>query len=184
MSSSDESDSHSEYQDESHDLDSNLTRGVESTSDLDFIFERAKQARSQELEMNHLRRVESKAVLRHVKEMRVNSLIKQTGMLGLPREIIRRIMEYICDDHEPEGVHVLPLVATELVNIALSCPDFLAALPHSYNYLASNLSGVQSLPAEHDWNQLIRDPVSFKVSELKVALQALNLPANGLKCGI
>ena len=77
----------------------------------------------------------------------------------------------------------MQVVASELVNIALSCRDFLAALPYCYKYLARDPKLQISLPGNRDWDALIRDPTPFVVSELLQILQQLKLPTKGDKNG-
>ena len=111
--------------------------------------------------------------------------VKETGRLGLPLEILCRIMEFRCDEFEPKGIRAFPFVAKKLVTAALSCSDLLSTLPHCYNYLASMIGPkLPELPAEYDWTALIRYPASLKVHELNSALISLDLSIEGNKGGI
>jgi hypothetical protein len=103
--------------------------------------------------------------------------------LGLPQEIVQIILEFICNEFEPNGLYILPIVTAELVQIALCCRDFNAALPHCYKHLATKFRLTSSLPESIDWDEFIRNPSKFKVTELKEALMKLTKPTDGLKRG-
>ena len=109
-------------------------------------------------------------------------VMMKTGKLGLPQEIVYRVLELICDEYEPNGIRMMTIVVEELHQIAMACPDFLAALPHCYKYLASK---VEPIPGEdnRDWEEFIADPNQFKVPELKEAVRDLGLKVTGTKAG-
>ena len=109
-------------------------------------------------------------------------VMMKTGRLGLPQEIVYRVLELICDEYEPTGIRMMTIVVEELHQIAMACPDFLAALPHCYKYLASK---VEPIPGQEnrDWDEFIADPNQFKVPELTEAVRDLGLKVTGTKDG-
>ena len=145
---------------------------------------RAKRLLKRQIVAEAKRQTESNTVLERSHAKSNGLLIKKTGKLGLPREVACRIMENLCDEYEPEGIRVFPVVASELVNVALSCPDFLVVLPHCYDYLASKMNLRKLLPDGHDWNRLISEPAAFSVEELKATLRVLEKSADGYKGGM
>lgn len=62
-----------------------------------------------------------------------------TIKLCLPLEILCRVMELICDGYERDGIRMATIIVEDLLNVALSCPQFLASLPHAYRYLAKKM---------------------------------------------
>jgi hypothetical protein len=132
--------------------------------------------------------------LRQLTKQRIDSFQKprpilsldtaRRGKLGLPQEIIQRILEFICDEYEPTGIRLLPIVIEDLHNIALSSLDFCMAVRYSYHYLASK---VRPLPGsdKRDWDEYIKDPMALKISDIKDALTDLKvyLPAGFNKPG-
>ncbi len=95
--------------------------------------------------------------------------------LGFPLEILFRITEFVADSYERDGIRILQVVLADLLNAALSCPDFLAALPHAHRYLNSKIRMQWPTDLTHDWDELIRTPDAFNVAELQGALQSLNI---------
>ena len=99
---------------------------------------------------------------------------KKMGKLGLPMELVQQIIEYVCDSYEPRGIRIMAVVIEDLVNAAIASPDFLAVLPHAYEYLgAKSDMSRPTLPATRDWGRLIRDPLSFDYYTLREALKDL-----------
>jgi hypothetical protein len=110
-------------------------------------------------------------------------MILKTGRLGLPQEIVCRILELICDEYEPEGIKIMVIILDELHNIVLSCPDFLAALPHCYKYLAAKLDPLPGSD-KRDWDEIVANPNLFKAFEIKEALRDAELLNSGSKAGV
>ncbi len=107
----------------------------------------------------------------------------KTGRLGLPQEVVCRILEFLCDEFEPNGYRLLTFVLEDLHSIALSCPDFLAALPYCYRRLAAKIVNPFTGFNKRNWDVYIADPTSFKVAELKEVLRDLYLKVTGSKAG-
>ncbi len=124
-------------------------------------------------------------MISHAKQAKPKKPMKRSKTLGLPQEIICKILEHLCDEFEPNGIRIFPVIATELVQIALSCRDFNAALPHCYKYFASRFITTPPpvLPQTHDWQELIANPTKLKMPELKTVLMCLDEPTSGLKRG-
>ena len=93
--------------------------------------------------------------------------------LGLPLEILHQIFEFLSDSYEPDGIRMATIVVQDLLNAALSCPEFLAALPYGYRYLAGKVTPVKQLPSSYDWDAMIQDPHSHSNTELAEASRAL-----------
>ena len=100
-------------------------------------------------------------------------LEKTLGRLKLPQEILCKIMECLCD--ESRRYKLLLLLLEELHTIALSCPDFLATIPHCYKYLESKLSPVPGSD-KYDWQEFIVQIREKKLPQLKEALKVLSVP--------
>ena len=115
-----------------------------------------------------------------------NLLIMRTGSLKLPHEIICRIFEMVCDEFDPDAFRLLRFVLEDLHNIALSCPDFLAALPHSYKYLANLASKRSPLPGvgRFDWDALISDSSKIKTEEMREACRFIGQLVSGNRDGL
>ncbi len=109
-------------------------------------------------------------------------IMKSTGKLGLPQEIVRHILDLICDEFGANEFRLLTFVLDDLHNIALSCPDFLAALTHCYQRLAVKIGRLPSSD-KRDWDEYIANPTSLKSYNLKEALKDLKLKVTGTKAG-
>ena len=116
--------------------------------------------------------------IKEYKETMPLRLEKRLGRLKLPKEILCKIMECICDEYP--GYKLLLLLLEELHTIALSCPDFLATIPYCYTYLSSKLPPVPGSDL-HDWEEFIVQIRDKKSPELKEALKALNVSREGIK---
>ena len=108
------------------------------------------------------------------------TIMKKIGQLGLPQEVIVMILKVECDRCDPKVTKSLNETCRNLFQIASSCADFMATLPKVYEYLASKL---KDLPDSIEWDELIRDPMSYKIPELKAALKALHEKQSGEKAG-
>ena len=95
--------------------------------------------------------------------------------LGLPLEILHLIVEFLSDSYEPKGIRMATIVVQDLLNAALSCPDFLAALPYGYSHLAGKVKPCLQLSPSYDWDAMIRDPHSHSYDELYHALLSLGI---------
>ena len=103
---------------------------------------------------------------------------KMMGKLGLPMELIYRIVEFICDSYEPQGIRIVAVILQDLLHMALASPDFYAALPYAYDYLGSKPelpTPSLSLPVTRDWGRMIRDPLSFDYKVMKSGLVELGI---------
>ena len=96
------------------------------------------------------------------------------GRIRLPREILCKIMEHVCDGYTPEGLTIMSLVLQELHNIARSCADFLYTLPYCYRYLSSKVGNVPG-SEKREWDEFIVDILKKSRSELLEAMADLGL---------
>ena len=95
--------------------------------------------------------------------------------LGLPLEILHIIVEFLSDSYEPKGIRMATIVVQDLLNAALSCPDFLAALPYGYSYLAGKVTPRRLLPPSYDFDAMLCDPYSRSLDQLYHALLLLGI---------
>ena len=101
---------------------------------------------------------------------------KKLGKVGFPLEILYKIMEYVCD--QIDGVKVLTMVLEDVHAIAISCPDFLATLPHCYKYLSAKVEPIEG-DDKRDWDDLLVNIKKVECPELRKVLKSLHIPFTG-----
>ena len=116
----------------------------------------------------------------HVEQMK--DFMVKIGTVKLPLEILQIIVEKYVDLYEPEGLRGVAVTLKGLAGIACTCPDFLVAAKHGFNYFASKLP---AFPIEGDWDAFFSDATckTIRVPELKQLLKMFRQKRGGTKAG-
>ena len=141
--------------------------------------EKRREARENE------RRDQALEAMTRVKSFKpMDILLMKPGKLGLPREVVNRIFDFVIEPFLPRNTfQAFDLLGSvkAVHRLALTSTDFLVGLSYAHEMISKQLDDI---PAHFDWDKLLTDPVSFQVIELKTALKKLNLKISGNKPGM
>lgn len=88
----------------------------------------------------------------------------------------------LSDDIELDGVRGVSVVARDICNACLSCPDMKAASHLAFKSLADRCPSLPTMNDDPDiWNQFILDPVSVRLDVMKRMARDLGLAVGGNK---
>lgn len=106
----------------------------------------------------------------------------QPSSIELPKEILELIMIKLAESVELQGTRGPTIVARDIINTGLGCWDLQKAMSAGFKRLGEITEKENGLPQNYSkWENIVCDPCSYKVVELKEITRLFNTNVSGTK---
>ena len=89
----------------------------------------------------------------------------------LPLDVLEKILKFLCNDFEPNGVRACSVISRDLVNASMACKELHVASRAAFRHLKNvqlGQSGVRSTPQEGGLlDQFLSDPNSLRLDQIR-----------------